>query len=113
MSFLPFIGWFFGGALLANAVPHLVAGLMGRAFQTPFAKPRGKGLSSSRTNILWGFVNLMAAWMLFTRAGDFDIARGEHAGAALAGALMLSLYLSRAFGSIYGGYRPDGSSHDS
>lgn len=112
MPFLLYIGWVFAGAFLANAVPHIVAGLMGRAFQTPFAKPRGKGLSSSRTNILWGFFNLIAAWLLFTRVGDFEIVRAEHFGTALLGGLLLSLYLSRAFGAIYGGYRPDGGSDD-
>lgn len=27
---------------------------MGRPFQTPFASPSGKGLSSSRVNVVWG-----------------------------------------------------------
>jgi hypothetical protein len=30
---------FFGGASLANFVPHFVAGVSGRPFPSPFAKP--------------------------------------------------------------------------
>jgi len=33
---------FFGGAALLNAVPHLVSGVMGRRFPSPFAKPPGR-----------------------------------------------------------------------
>jgi hypothetical protein len=34
------VSYFFGGAFLANALPHLVSGMMGRAFQSPFALAR-------------------------------------------------------------------------
>ena len=46
------------GALLCNAIPHLASGLRGERFPTPFAKPRGVGLSSPLTNMLWGAGNL-------------------------------------------------------
>ncbi len=36
------ISYFFGGVFLANAVPHFVSGIMGRPFQSPFAKPPGR-----------------------------------------------------------------------
>ncbi len=45
------IAWFFGGAFLVNAIPHLASGTMGRAFQSPFAKPRGIGLSLVRPRV--------------------------------------------------------------
>ena len=32
-------GVFFGGAFLANFVPHCVSGVSGRSFYSPFAKP--------------------------------------------------------------------------
>ena len=67
-----YIAWFFAGAFLANAVPHTVAGMMGRGFQSPFAKPPGQGLSTSTTNVIWGFVNLAVSYGLFTRVGSFD-----------------------------------------
>ena len=46
MDWLHDVSYLFGGAFLANAVPHFVSGMMGRPFQSPFAKPPGKGLSS-------------------------------------------------------------------
>ncbi len=58
MMWLHDLAYFFGGVFLANAVPHYVSGMMGRPFQSPFAKPPGKGLSSSTVNVLWGFANL-------------------------------------------------------
>src|ERR1700740_3032513 len=62
-----YVAWFWGGAFLMNAVPHVVAGTMGRAFQSPFAKPPGEGLSSSTVNVLWGFLNAVVAWVLLVR----------------------------------------------
>ena len=53
MNWAHLVSYFFGGMFLANAVPHCVSGLQGRAFQTPFAKPPGEGLSSSTVNICW------------------------------------------------------------
>ena len=46
------IAWFFGGAFLTNAVPHLVSGVSGSPLQTPFASPPGVGLSCSTVNVL-------------------------------------------------------------
>jgi len=60
------------GAVLTNAIPHLVSGVMGRPFQSPFAKPPGEGLSSSTVNVLWGFFNLAIGYLLVCRVGDFD-----------------------------------------
>ena len=53
---LDLVSYFFGGAFLANAVPHLVSGMTGRPFQTPFAKPPGQGLSSSTVNVALGLL---------------------------------------------------------
>ena len=39
MDWLHCASYFFGGAFLAYAVPHFVSGVMGRPFQSPFAKP--------------------------------------------------------------------------
>lgn len=97
------VAWFVGGAFLPNAVPRVVAGAMGRPFQSPFATPPGQGLSSSTVNVLWGFFNLVVAWGLLMRVGRFD--RGAP-GAALAagpGALALALPLARRFGRFNGG----------
>ena len=64
------LSYFFGGAFLANAVPHLVTGVTGRPFQTPFAKPSGIGLSSSIVNVVWAFLNGVTAYILLARMGQ-------------------------------------------
>ena len=108
MEWLHLIASLFGGAFIANAVPHLVSGLMGRPFQTPFAKPPGEGLSSSTVNVVWGFANLVIGYIL-CRVGDFDWRSLGQAAAAGGGALLLSLMLARHFGKFHGGNSPGGS----
>jgi hypothetical protein len=48
---------------LPNAIPHFVSGMMGRAHQSPFAKPLEQELSSSTVNVLWGFFNIVVGYM--------------------------------------------------
>jgi hypothetical protein len=103
MSWLHDLAYFFGGTFLANAAPHLVSGLMGRAFQSPFSRPPGEGLSSSTVNVVWGFANLVVGWLLLAKVGDFDIRSFEHVGAALLGVLAISLLLAARFGRFNGG----------
>jgi hypothetical protein len=97
------IAYFFGGVFLANALPHYISGLTGRAFQSPFAKPRGEGYSSSVTNVLWGFLNLIAAYALLVRVGDFDLHNDAHVAALGLGMLLISLFAARHFGKFNGG----------
>ena len=73
MNWLWLVSYFFGGIFAANAIPHFVSGLMGRAFQSPFANPPGKGLSSSTVNVVWGFFNAVVAYLLVVRVGAFDL----------------------------------------
>lgn len=107
MNLLHLVSYFFGGAFLANAVPHLVSGLRGEPFQTPFANPPGRGLSSSTVNVLWGVVNLVIAYALMRRAGDFDLKVTADAAALGLGILALGLFLARHFGALHGGNEPD------
>ncbi len=97
------IAYFFGGVFLANALPHYISGLMGRAFQSPFAKPRGEGYSTSVVNVIWGFLNLVAAYFLLVRVGDFDLHSYDHVGALGLGMLLISLFAARHFGKFNGG----------
>jgi hypothetical protein len=106
MSWPHLIACFFGGAVFANAIPHWVAGAMGRPFQSPFAKPPGEGYSSSTVNVLWGGFNLAVAYMLLVRIGDFDIRDLTQAAAAGLGALLITLFCARRFGSFNGGNTP-------
>jgi hypothetical protein len=103
MNWLHLLAYFFGGAFLTNAIPHFVSGLMGRPFQTPFAKPPGEGLSSSTTNVLWGAVNIVAAYFQVVQVGAFDLRNWTHALALGSGALLIALFSARHFGRFHGG----------
>ena len=101
------VAYFFGGVFLTNAVPHAASGLMGRPFQSPFAKPPGKGLSSSIVNFLWGFANVVVGWLLVARVGSFDLRDPWHAAALGAGGLAIGAFCSRHFGGFHGGNTPE------
>jgi len=103
MQWLHLLAYFFGGVFLANALPHLVSGSIGHAFQTPFATPRGVGRSSSTINVLWGFCNLAAGYVLLCRVGDFDLRNLLDASVAGAGAFVLAMALTAHFGRYNGG----------
>jgi hypothetical protein len=103
MPWYHFVSYFFGGVFLANAVPHLVSGLMGEPFQSPFAKPPGEGLSSSTVNVLWGAFNLAVGYLLICQVGNFNFHNSLHVGVAGLGGLALALPLSRRFGRFHGG----------
>ena len=73
MPSLHWLSYFFGGAFLVDAIPHLVSGVSGRPFQTAFADPPGQGLSSLTVNVLWRFLNLVAGYLRVYQVGDFDL----------------------------------------
>ncbi len=97
------LSYVFGGAFLANALPHLVVGISGSPFQSPFATPPGEGLSSATVNVLWGFSNLVVGYLLVVRVGRFDLRRTGHALALAAGFLAMAVMLARTFGRLHGG----------
>ena len=112
MNWLHDLSYLFGGAFLSNAVPHFVSGVMGRPFQSPFAKPPGEGLSSSTVNVLWGFANFAIAYLLIVRVGNFDAHAADHVIAVGAGVLLMGLAAARLFGRFHGGNSPAGSGKD-
>jgi len=65
MKWYHYIAGFFAGGFLTNAIPHLVNGISGNAFPSPFANPPGQGLSSPLTNVLWALFNLLVGYLLF------------------------------------------------
>ena|SRR6202162_2681851 len=109
MNWLHDLSYFFGGAFLTNAIPHFVSGVMGRPFQSPFAKPPGEGLSSSTINVLWGFCNLVIGYVLVGRVGEFDARSTEHVAALGLGVLLMALLMARMFGRFHGGNSPGDS----
>jgi hypothetical protein len=110
MEWLHYISYFFGGCFLCNAIPHFVSGVMGRPFQSPFAKPPGQGLSSSTVNVLWGFFNFAVFYVLICRVGDFNLRSTIHATDLGLGFLLMGLMGARSFGRFHGGNSPGVSS---
>ena len=106
MNWLHLVSYFFGGMFLTNAIPHFVSGIMGEPFQSPFAKPSGKGLSSSTVNVLWGFFNAVVGYLLVVRVGNFDLRSISDVLALAFGALLISLFSARHFGQFHGGNSP-------
>ena len=107
MNWLHLVSYFFGGIFLANAVPHLVSGMMGRPFQSPFAKPPGEGLSSSTVNVFWGFFNAVVGYLLVVRVGSFDLRSIDDVVPLAVGALLICVFSARHFGQFHGGNTPE------
>jgi hypothetical protein len=103
MRWYHYVSYFFGGAFLANTIPHLVAGISGSPFQSPFASPPGEGLSSAKVNVLWGMFNLVVAYLLLVRVGQFEVRRPSHIGPFAVGFALMAIQLAHHFGSFHGG----------
>lgn len=103
MRWYHYVAYFFGGAFLANTLPHLGNGISGHAFQSPFASPPGEGLSSSKVNVVWGLFNLVVAYLLIVRVGQFDLRRTSHALALGLGVAATAIMLADRFGRFHGG----------
>lgn len=100
MSILHDLADFGAGMFLCNCIPHLAAGLQGRPFPSPFASPPGRGDSPPVVNVLWGLVNILAAaWLLSYAPASMGINEGFLA--ALAGALVLGIYVALHFGAVH------------
>ncbi|PRC91842.1 hypothetical protein [Solimicrobium silvestre] len=100
-----YIAYFFGGAFLANSIPHLTNGMSGRPFPTPFATPPGQGESSSTLDVIWGALNIIIGYCLLFQISDFNVRSLLDLSAAGSGSLAIALYLSRRFGNVYGGIK--------
>lgn len=98
---MEYLSYFFAGAFSCNCIPHLVSGLQGIAFPTPFARPRGVGKSSPLINFAWGLLNLLAGLALLSYR---PVAIGLTAsfGIFLLGVVVLGSYLSVRFSKVHG-----------
>lgn len=103
MRWYHYLAYFFGGAFLTNAIPHLVNGISGSPFQSPFASPPGEGLSSSTVNVLWGCFNLAVGYVLVCRVGSFELRQTKHVAVFGLGVVLMAVMLARAFGRFHGG----------
>nr|WP_295742032.1 hypothetical protein [uncultured Acidocella sp.] len=90
--------------MICNAIPHLAAGLRGEPFPTPFATPRGVGLSSPVVNHLWGWFNLFLGLVLLQPRALFLGALPPLHNSLFwcfgVGFLLCGLYLATHFGKV-------------
>jgi len=98
-----FVSYGFAGMFLVNTLPHLIAGVSGSPFQSPFASPPGEGLSPAMVNVGWGFGNLVVGYLLVGRVGRFDHRNNGHMLALGAGFLAMALMIAKHFAAFHGG----------
>ena len=96
MKWYHYIACFFAGLFLINTVPHLVHGVSGDSFPSPFANPPGKGLSSPTVNVLWALANLLIGYILL-RAGKVSQTNKWGLAIFFVGVTCLSIMSSIAF----------------
>lgn len=87
------------GAILCNCIPHLVSGVQGVPFTTPFARPRGVGKSSPLLNFIWGSSNLfIGLFIVWRRMGVIGL--NLEVAALAVGFLASGLFLATHFGRV-------------
>jgi hypothetical protein len=96
MEWYNYLAIFFSGAFLSNAIPHLVNGISGDKFPTPFAKPPGQGLSSATLNVIWAGLNLVIGAVLY-RAGKMQTGNVLHLVTFFAGFMIMAVLMSNRF----------------
>ena len=106
MVWYHYVSYFFAGLFLTNSVPHLVSGMMGRPFQSPFAKPPGEGLSSSTVNVLWGWFNVAVGYVLLFQVGVFNPRNLGHVTSIAVPGVVGALFHAKHFGRFHGGNDP-------
>src|SRR5262245_28420163 len=90
------VACFFGGAFLANFFLHFIAGISGRPFPTPFAKPPFRGLSSPVVNVFYALFNLAVAYGLLVVVGSFELRHIGQAAVSAAGFGLASVGIARS-----------------
>jgi hypothetical protein len=100
MSWHVYLAHFFGGAFFANALPHLIAGVSGQAFPSPFASPPFKGLSSPQVNVAWALANLAIAYLVLVRVETLDLTSWSDAAVCFAGFGAMALQCARSLARL-------------
>lgn len=96
---------FFGGAFVANFVPHFVNGISGRKFPTPFNAMFGQpappiGLSPAPANVVWALVNLAIGYVLLRYGRFFEVKSWTNTIVVFLGFALMSLMLANAFTAV-------------
>ena len=93
MKWYNFVACFFSGVFFVNVIPHLVHGIDGDFFPTPFGKDLGSVSTSPLVNILWAILNLVIGFSLL-RIGRVSMAKNLALLCTLLGILFYSLALA-------------------
>jgi len=96
MHWYVYLAYLFGGAFLANVLPHLITGVTGQPFHSPFASPPFIGLSSPSVNIAWALVNLVVAYLLLVQVSPPDLRNWSDAGICFAGFAIMAFQIPRS-----------------
>lgn len=100
MEWYQYLAGFWAGVFLTNVIPHFVHGLSGNRFPTPWANPRGIGLSSPTTNVIWALINGAIDYILFT-VSKTNNAHPLSIIVFFAGIAFISIYTSKHFQKKY------------
>ena len=73
MNWLHLVSYFFGGAFLANAIPHSVSGMMGQPISNSFCKAAWRGTFLVCRERSMGMFNVVIGYLLVVRVGNFDL----------------------------------------
>ena len=99
MSYQTILASLGAGIFLCNSLPHLISGLRGDKFPTPFAKPSGIGNSSPLCNFLWGAFNLIIGCDLWSVA-QFMIGLNSETFVFFVGFIFMGIFSSLHFGRV-------------
>jgi hypothetical protein len=100
MPLSSYIAHFFGAAFVANALPHLAAGIAGKPLQSPFASPPFRGMSSPQVNVAWALANLALAYFLLVRIDPVHLHSWRDAVVVFAGFGGMALMCARSFARL-------------
>lgn len=98
---MDYLAHFFAACMLTNSIPHLVKGVTGVQFQTPFAKPPGIGLSSPVINVVWACINFTAGFLLLFKVGSFSVDNNIDVAVILTGMWFTAYRLAHHLGPLY------------
>jgi hypothetical protein len=93
------VACFFAGLFICNGIPHLVCGLCGEPFPSPFAKPPGRGNSPALVNFFWGTFNL-AVGIVLMWLGLFALGWNVQCLLFAIGFVLIGIQLSWHFGKV-------------
>jgi len=89
------------GFCFGNAISHLVVGVIGQPFPSPFGDPPTIGLSSPLVNVLWGLANVVLGYVLM-RVSKLSVSHSLSMIALFVGFAGVTIYSSVHFGAVLG-----------